>query len=117
MRTENIKVKLDISVPTDRPDKNGNIYTTDAVLKACTKEKLDKLPLIFRDQGSEKVIGAVLSDNLKIVRDVDNRVYHINIDGLICYGGIEGYVNRMHKNENGETVIDDFTIAGFGISL
>lgn len=117
MRTDNIKVKLDISCPTDRPNKNGTIYTTEALLNACTKEKLDKLPLIFRDQGSEKVIGTVLSDNLKVIRDNDNRVYHICIDGLIRYGGIEGYVNRMHKNENGETVIDDFTIASFGISL
>lgn len=117
MRTDNIEVKLSISVSTDRPNKNGTIYTTEAVLNACTKEKLDKLPLIFRDQDKEKVIGIVLSDNLKIRRDIENRVYHIDIDGLIRYGGIEGYVNKMHKNENGETVIDDFTIASFGISL
>ena len=117
MRTDNIKVKLDISFPTDRPDQNGRIYTTEAVLKACTKEKLDKLPLIFRDQDREKVIGIVFSDDLKVIRDADNKVYRINVDGFIHYGGTECYVNRMHKNENGETVIDDFTITGFGISL
>ena len=117
MRTDNIKIKLDISVPTDRPNKNSTIYSTDAVLKACTKEKLDKLPLIFRDQNREEVIGIVLSDDLKVIRDNDNRVYHICIDGLIHYGGTECYVNKIHKNENGETVIDDFVIASFGISL
>ena len=26
-------------------------------------------------------------------------------------------VNKMHKNENGETVIDDFRITSFSISL
>ena len=33
MRTDNIKVTITIPIPYNKPDKNGNIYTEEAVEK------------------------------------------------------------------------------------
>ena len=41
MRTENIKATITIPIPYDKPDKNGNIYTKEAVEKA-EQERINK---------------------------------------------------------------------------
>ena len=48
MRTDNIKVTTTIQIPYDKPDKNGNIYTKEAVEKAVNNLRKN-LPIIFRD--------------------------------------------------------------------
>ena len=34
MRTENIEVKITIPIPFNKPDKNGVVYTEEAISKA-----------------------------------------------------------------------------------
>ena len=41
MRTDNIKVTITIPIPYDKPDKNGNIYTEEAVEKNCEKNLIE----------------------------------------------------------------------------
>lgn len=52
MRANNIKVKLTIPIPYDKPDGNNCTYTKEAV--ECAVNNLQtKLPIMFRN----KVIG------------------------------------------------------------
>ena len=48
MRTENIEVKLTIPIPVDRPDKNGVMYTKEAIEKAINNFPTN-LPIIYKD--------------------------------------------------------------------
>ena len=56
MRAENIKVTITIPIPYNNPDKNGDIYTKEAVEKAVNNLH-KRTPIIFRDEFGEKVIG------------------------------------------------------------
>ena len=55
MRTDNIKVTTTIQIPYDKPDKNGNIYTKEAVEKAVNNLRKN-LPIIFRDESEKKLL-------------------------------------------------------------
>ena len=68
MRTDNIKVTITIPIPYDKPDKNGNIYTEEAVEKAVNNLHKN-LPIIFRDESEEKIIGVKVL-NSQVVCDL-----------------------------------------------
>ena len=46
MRTDNIKVTITIPIPYNKPDKNGNIYTEEAVEKAMEGLKVRELRIL-----------------------------------------------------------------------
>lgn len=109
MRTDNIKVTITIPIPYDQPDKNGNIYTKEAVEKAVND--LHKYtPIIFRGESEEKVIGTITDDSHIATWDFENQVCKLTVDGEIFFGGIEGIVTA----NNGKIV--DFEIIGIGLS-
>lgn len=109
MRTDNIKVTITIPILYDQPDKNGNIYTKEAVEKAINN--LHKhLPIIFRDESEEKVIGTTTGDSHIATWDSENQVCNLTVDGKIFFGGAEGIVTA----NNGKIV--DFEIVGIGLS-
>lgn len=109
MRTDNIKVTITIPIPYDQPDKNGNIYTKEAVEKAVND--LHKYtPIIFRGESEEKVIGTITDDSHIATWDFENQVCKLTVDGEIFFGGIEGIVTA----NNGKIV--DFEIVGIGLS-
>ena len=109
MRTDNIKVTITIPIPYDQPDKNGNIYTKEAVEKAVNN--LHKyIPIIFRDESEEKVIGTTTSDSHIATWDFENQVCNLTVNGEVSFGGAEGIVTA----NNGKIV--DFEILGFGLS-
>ena len=109
MRTDNIKVTMTIPIPYDQPDKNGNIYTKEAVEKAVNN--LHKpLPIIFRDESEEKVIGTTTDDSHIATWDYENQVCNLTVNGEVFFGGAEGIVTA----NNGKIV--DFEIVGFGLS-
>ena len=109
MRTENIKVAITIPIPYDKPDKNGNIYTKEAVEKAVNNLHKN-LPIIFRDESEEKVIGATTGDSHIATWDFENQVCKLTVDGEVFFGGTECTVDI----KNGK--ITDFTITGIGLS-
>lgn len=109
MRTENIKVKITIPIPYDKPDKNGNIYTKEAVEKAVNNMHKN-LPIIFRDESEEKVIGATTGDSHIATWDFENQVCKLIVDGDVLFGGTECTVNI----DNGKIV--DFEIVGIELS-
>lgn len=110
MRTENIKVKITIPIPYDKPDKNGNIYTKEAVEKAVNN-LYKNLPIIFRDESEENVIGAIIGDSHIALWDTENQVCAITVDGKIFFGGTECVVNEM---KDGKVI--DFSIVRIGLS-
>ena len=109
MRTDNIKVTMTIPIPYDQPDKNGNIYTKEAVEKAVNNLH-EHIPIIFRDESEEKVIGTTTNDSLITTWDYENQICNLTVNGEVFFGGTEGIVTA----NNGKIV--DFKIVGFGLS-
>ena len=112
MRTENIEVKITIPIPFDKPDKNGVVYTEDAVSNAVSN--LQNLPIIYRDNENEpegKVIGVMNKPTYVEEWDMKNQVCKITIDGAVFYGGTECIVNEMKDDK-----VTDFEIVGVGLS-
>ena len=110
MRTENIKVKITIPIPFNKPDKNGNVYTEEAVENAVNNLHKN-LPIIYSDESEEKVIGTTTGDSHIATWDFENQVCKVAIDGKIFFGGTECIVNEI---KNGR--VTDFTITGIGAS-
>ena len=50
MRLDNLKVQLALTIPFGRPDKNGVMYSKDAIAKALNAFS-GKLPILYRDNG------------------------------------------------------------------
>ena len=109
MRTENIKVTITIPIPYDKPDKNGNIYTKEAVEKAVNNLRKN-LPIIFRDESEEKVIGTTTGDSHIATWDFENQVCKLTVDGEVFFGGTE----CLYEVEDGK--VTDFQIIGIGLS-
>ena len=109
MRAENIKVTITIPIPYNKPDKNGDIYTKEAVEKAVNN--LHKhTPIIFRDEFEEKVIGTTTDDSLITTWDFENQVCNLTVNGEVFFGGTECIADI----DNGKII--DFEIVGIGLS-
>lgn len=114
MRIENIGVKLTLPIPIGTPDKNGIVYSKQAVEKAVASLHKN-LPIIYRDNSRVQdgaVIGHTVGDTHIVTWDSEHQVCKITVDGVMHFGGTECSVNKI---ENGE--VKDFQITGFGISL
>lgn len=109
MRTENIKVAITIPIPYNKPDKNGNIYTEEAVEKAVNNLRKN-LPIIFRDESGKKVIGTTTGDSHIVTWDFENQVCKLTVDGEVFFGGTECTVGI----DNGKIV--NFKIVEIGLS-
>ena len=112
MKEESIKAKITIPIPYDRPNRNGVIYTQEAVENAVNNLHKN-LPIIYRD--SDKEIGGINIGNTTgqshiVTWDFKNKVCNLTVDGVIC-GGPEYIINETNNG-----VITDFKITGFGLS-
>ena len=101
MRVENINVSLEIPTPMGKPDKNGNIYTENAIINAC--KNADNLPIIIYDENELPKLKGIATK----VRYKDGNIL---VDGYFRYGGTEEIVDI----EDGQIV--SMEIQGFGIS-
>ena len=113
MRTDNIKVKLTIPIPVGKPDKNGVVYTKEAVENAVNN-LYKNLPIIYRDNEKEidgVVIGDTTDSSHITTWDFENQVCNVTVDGVVFYGGTECVVNKI---EDG--IVTDFSVTGFGLS-
>lgn len=109
MRTDNIKVRISIPIPYDKPDKNGIIYTKEAVEKAVNNLHKN-LPITFKDDSEEKIIGTTIDDIHIVTWDFENQICKLTVDGEIYFGGTECTVDI----DNGK--IANFEIVGIGLS-
>lgn len=104
MRTQNIKVTIDMPIPINRPDLNGYVYTEEAVL-AATKNISGK-PLRYNDE----IIGTIEAAYISSVAD-DHM--NLRVFGIIPFGGT--WCHHVQLAEDGET-ITSYEIQGVGFS-
>ena len=100
---EPIEIIMKIPFPINEPDRNGAIYTKEAIEKAV--EKFDGgVPLIIVKDEVETVIGHIHSAEL-------SENYEVTVHGEVFFGGTsdEGDV----KND----IVTDFRFLSFGISV
>lgn len=113
MRIAGIPVSFTMNLPYDRPDKNGNIYTREAIenaLKHCS----EIVPIVecFNNKLPEKIIGYTDGTPYAVQADEESKTIRYNIDGHILHGGLNGIVKD--RNDKGE--ITEFEITSFGVS-
>lgn len=112
MRTDNIKVKLTIPIPFDRPDLNGAIHTKEAISNAINNMP-SNTPIIYKDSDcEEKVIGVIDEPFRSINFDSENQVCTLSLSGTIFYGGASIIANEI---EDGK--ITDFEIRSIGLTV
>lgn len=111
MRTEGIKVKLIVPFYYDKPDKNGNIYTREVILKAL-RDAEPPVPIHYCDDNYDICIG--LTDRyMSFNEDTVNNRFLVTINGTIGYGG----TNENVIIDKDTKVITDFVISSIGLSI
>lgn len=112
MRVQDIKTKLTLSIPVDKPDCNGIVYTKEAVENAISKLRTN-LPILYQDKECDaKVIGTTTGLQHIVVWDAEKQVYKVTLDGVVFYGG--AYI-RVHDIEDGK--ISSFDIESIGVTI
>lgn len=112
MITENTNVKLTFSIPVDRPDKNGVVYTKEAVSNALNNLRTN-IPIVYGDiETCERAIGVTTGTSHIVTWDSDNQVCKLTIDGIIFHSGAEIIVNEIKDGK-----VTDFVISGFGLTI
>ena len=86
MRTESIDVKFVMSFPVDKEDKNGVIYTKDAVFKAFDK--------------SLKISQLLIGETILIA------MFHADVTGF-CHNGFE-ISDEKDDGEEDDDSLDDY---------
>lgn len=89
-------MNIEINFPYNEPNKNGVVYTKEAIEKAFSQSKC---PLKFEDN----IIGYINTYPTKM--EWDNDKCRITLNGSISY-----IVNEINNN-----IINDFTIISFDI--
>lgn len=113
MRLENLKVQLSLVIPIGRPDKNGVMYSKEAVEKAVESFN-GKLPIIYRDNDANKegtVLGNTVGETCSVLWDDEHQVCEVVVNGNVYYGGTECVVNEIKDG-----VVTDFSIVSVGLS-
>jgi hypothetical protein len=112
MSDELTKVKLTIMMPSDKPNKNGTVFTKEAVENAVFNLHRN-LPIICSDDGTNsKVVGATTGESHIVTWDSDNNVCKMTVDGVLFNCNPVIVVNEI---EDGK--ISDFRIAGIGLTI
>lgn len=113
MRQNNLKMQIALKFPFNLPDKNGVVYSKQAVEQAISALQ-GKLPILFRGNQTcvdGVVIGHTAGDTTSVLWDSDHQVCEVVLNAVIYYGGTECIAKTI---ENG--VVTDFEITAIGIS-
>ena len=117
MRTNNLKCSITLRFPYNKPDGNGVIHTKEAVEKMVGSLS-GGYPIrvvgetCSTNQDVNDIIG-VTTEPYSAIWDEDEGVCVLTINGIIFHGGTECFVSELTN----DGAVDDFTIAGFGISI
>lgn len=113
MRQENLKMQIALRFPFEHPDKNGVIYSKQAVEQAVSALQ-GKLPILYRDNEvcpDGKVIGHTVGDTASILWDDDYQVCEVILNAVVCCGGTECIVKGINDG-----IVTDFEITAIGMS-
>lgn len=115
MRAENIEVIFRIPIPIDRPDKNGVVYTKQAIEKAMLDVKDGKLhgiPITFRDNSKTRsVVVGVTHNDYCVDWDYETQTCYLTAKGVIFAGGTDEYADTEAKK------VQSFNIRCLGIGV
>ena len=114
MREENIKCRITIPFPVERPDRNGVIYSREAIEKAIADFN-SSLPITFIPNDKDKyecVVGYTDAEEPVVVWDDDKQTCNITITGAFFAGG-----TSCQATMDDETMtVTEFHINQIGIS-
>lgn len=111
MKEELTKVKFTISIPYDKPNKNGTMFTKEAVDDAICNLRRN-LPIVYNDdETNSKVVGVTTGESHIVTWDSDNQAYKMTVDGVLFHCNPVIVVNEI---EDGK--ISDFRIASIGLT-
>lgn len=114
MTEEFIKIKFAVNIPYDKPNKNGTVFTKEAVENAINNLPKN-MPIIYKDRENnfnDKIIGTTIEHNLCIVDwDYENQICHMTIDGVVFHCGAEIVVDEIKDG-----VISSFEIRSIGVT-
>lgn len=109
---ENTKIKMIIPIAFDKPNKNGTVFTKDAVSKAISALKTH-LPIIDRrtHRSDDMVIGFTTGTPYQLAWDFENQVCYMTVNGELFSCGADIIVNDVEGNK-----VKDFDIVSIGLS-
>lgn len=113
MVDEMTKVKFTMYIPFDTPNKNGTVFTKEAVENAINNIPVN-MPIIYRDSKSEydnKVVGATTGDS-HIIWDSENQACKMTVDGVMFHCNPLIIINEIEDEK-----ITDFRIASIGLTI
>lgn len=113
MRLDNLKIQLAVVIPFGHPDKNGIMYSKEAIEKAAANFN-GNLPILYRDNDLCKdgvVVGNTVSETCSVLWDDEQQVCEVIVNGNLYYGGTECIVNEIKDG-----VVTDFSITAVGLS-
>ena len=105
MRTENVKVTMEIPVHFNKPDKNGYVYTKESWEEAV-KNAVDTPIEIIHDDETRTVVG--VAQDVKLIKDGEQDI--IKVSGMLRYGGTSEEVKYT------KDVITNVTLNSIGIT-
>jgi hypothetical protein len=111
MKEEFAKVKFTIHIPFGEPNKNGCVFTEEAVEDAVNHLRKN-IPIIYKnDESCEQVIGVTTGESHIVNWDYENNVCKMTVDGAMfnCNPLI-----AIHESEDGK--ISSFQIVGIGLT-
>lgn len=113
MRVENLQSKLTLSIPFDKVDCNGAIFTEKAI-KSAINNFPKALPLCYRDNENVingTTIGSISGENILVDWDYENKICNMTVYGTIFYGGADIDVYEIRNKR-----VTDFRFRKIGIS-
>lgn len=113
MGVDKLRIQLTVSLPFDRPDRNGVIYSRAAVEKALSSFKGTYPILCCGNKPDERahVVGYTDKEPYFVLWDDESKTCAVAIDGVIHFGGMECIINEA---KNG--VVTDFELVSIGLS-
>ena len=111
-------INITISYPINTPNKNGTVLTHDAVRKAFSDMQAKQLSMIDYTQDDKgKVVGIATPMSCYWTEDncmINNKCFMLDNETIQRFD-TEIMVNKFRKDQDGITVIDDFSIISVSV--
>lgn len=106
MRVSNIKIRLEIPLPVDKPDGNGVYYSTEC-WENLVEKHLECLPIVCTGEKETILLGQTTGATVT--------PESIIIDGFIYHGGTNESVDIV-TDEEGRVIVNKMIIQTVGFS-
>ena len=108
---ETTRIKLQIPIVFNKPNANGCVYTEEAITKAVCNINENNLPILYKSDDTEKVIGSTYKGCRTIHWDFENQVCNLEVDGVLFSSGVDIMINEVKDGQ-----VTDFRILSIGIN-